>query len=131
MIAANEVKMMNKLLGDVTNTDGLTGRCLCNVIVDDYEIRFYLTDTNIIEFYHRQDCCENVYVEDVCGDIADLIGHQILSYEEVTECPESGYSESATWTFYKIQTTAGHVTIRWCGESNGYYSESVQTRIKT
>ena len=35
------------------------------------------------------------------------------------------YAESWTWTFYEMRTNAGSVTIRWLGESNGCYSESV------
>ena len=81
-------------------------------------------------FFHEQDCCESVYLNDFDGDADDLVGATIISAEEVSnpdegERPEEGMEESWTWTFYKIETSKGGIWMRWLGESNGYYSEHV------
>lgn len=96
----------------------------------DEELIFTLDTGEQYKMYHRQDCCENVSIEDIIGELDDLIGSPLLMAEEVTsdanpEGVTKGYQESFTWTFYKFATIKGYVTIRWYGESNGYYSESV------
>jgi hypothetical protein len=81
---------------------------------------------------HYQSCCESVLVEDVTGDPADLVGHVVMLAEESTKKdgdPPSEYSDSFTWTFYKLRTHGGDVTIRWLGESNGYYGEEVNVDV--
>ena len=81
---------------------------------------------NIHLFFHSQDCCENVRLEDITGDLTDLVGYPLLQAELVTECSTNGeWGESVTWSFYKFATVKGSVTVRWLGESNGYYSETV------
>jgi hypothetical protein len=108
----------------------LLGKTLSSVDVGKDEITFTLDDGKQYKMLHVQDCCESVEVEDVIGDINDLVGAPLLMAEEVesNENPEGvtkEYQDSLTWTFYKFATIKGYVTIRWYGESNGYYSESV------
>lgn len=121
---------------DVPFTE-LIGKTLTNVIVSDNkdQIDFVADDGTTYRMYHIQDCCESVDIEDITGDLSDLIGSPILKAEESTDTGSpkteeygSGYSytdESSTWTFYKLATIKGYVDIRWYGSSNGYYSESV------
>lgn len=98
--------------------------------IADEELHFYLEDGSKFVLRHDQNCCENVYIESIVGDLDDLVGSEILVAEEVTSDtnPEGvniEYQDSFTWTFYKLATRKGYVDIRWYGESNGYYSESV------
>lgn len=109
------------------NISEFVGRTFSAINVESDEIRFILPDGTHYLMHHRQNCCENVEIEDVCGDIGDLIGTEILLAEESTSKEPDGeyYSESFTFSFYKLATIKGAVTIRWLGESNGYYSEAV------
>jgi hypothetical protein len=115
-----------------TSFSELVGKTLVEIIGKerDDQIIFKTDNGDAYRLYHSQDCCESVSVEDIIGDIQCLIGSPILMAEEATsdknpEGIEKEYQDSFTWTFYKLATIKGYVTIRWYGESNGYYSESV------
>lgn len=111
--------------------EDLLGKVLSSIEnKDSKELIFTLETGEKYKLYHNQDCCEDVSIEDIIGDLGDLIGVPILMAEEVTSenNPEDiikNWQDSFTWTFYKLATIKGYVTIRWYGESNGYYSEEV------
>ncbi len=106
--------------------DTLKGLTLQEVNVDDENavIKFKANCGRTFIMEHKQDCCEHVYVESIVGDLKDLIDHEITLAEESTNAQYTEYGHE-TWTFYKLATIKGYVDIRWCGESNGYYSEEV------
>lgn len=94
--------------------------------VQDDVLKFYTECGYVYTMFHSQACCESVYVEDISGDFKDLIGEEITEASCVSQ-DNPHASESGTWTFYKLNSRSwrGGVCIRWNGESNGYYSESV------
>lgn len=109
------------------NVDVLKGKTLASLTDNGGELVFKTTDGETYRMYHEQDCCESVRLEDVVGDLEDLVGSEILIAEEINGEGPADFeaSESCTWTFYKFATRKGYVDLRWLGESNGYYSESV------
>jgi hypothetical protein len=134
------VSFYNILIGPVTSFKELQGRMLSKIVYnEDNEIHFHLTDTHYVSMHHDQDCCECVYIEDIVGDLDDLIGTTLLLVEEVNNyepddvvrIPEDheSWDDSETWTYYRFSTEKGDVSIRWYGSSNGYYSESVDIEI--
>lgn len=110
------------------NITELVGKTFSNVHVnaEKDELIFTLNDGTLYKFCHEQDCCETVSIDSITGDLNDLSGSPILIAEESSnsgDVPEKYGTE--TWTFYKFSTLKGYVDVRWFGESNGYYSESV------
>ena len=95
---------------------------------EENEIIFQTKDNQCIKMYHEQDCCESVYIEDICGDLDDLLDTPITMFD-ARENQSSTDDGTMTWTFYHIGTNKGSVVLRWIGESNGYYSESVYLAI--
>lgn len=97
--------------------------------VGDGEIVFK-NDVERYVFFHSQDCCESVFVEDIAGDLQDLVGLPLLIADASSGITPADHQfvyepESYTWTFYKFATRKGYVDVRWLGTSNGYYSEGV------
>lgn len=96
------------------------------------EVTIIFTDGSCLKFYHRQDCCETVLLEDFDATPEDLVNAKIISIEERISYsneneikPLNTWDKSYTWSFYVIKTSKFTMTMRWYGESNGWYSETV------
>lgn len=116
------------------SVDVLLGKTLTSITKSGNDALLFCTSTG--EKYtmtHIQVCCESVVLDEVWGDLDDLVGEPLLLAEEVSSTlkalmdpgPKYEYTESYTWTFYKFATRKGYVDLRWYGTSNGYYSECV------
>lgn len=105
----------------------LEGQTITNVFSSSDEIRFTTSEGYEYRMFHDQACSESVNIESIVGDLSDLIGQEIILAEERVSSEEGEYGHF-TWTFYTIRTLKTSIDIRWYGESNGYYSETVTLR---
>ena len=113
---------------DFNSIEGLTFAKIRGCEKGSGEILFTTTEGRRFRMFHWQDCCENVSVEDVVGDVEDIIGSPVLRAEERSSGVQDikdGWGSDEQWTFYTIATIQGTVDLRWYGTSNGYYSTSV------
>lgn len=120
---AKELKKEYKLYFNHANFEELKGKKIIDIQVDlEYDKIYFLTDDLKFFFmFHEQQCCESVWIEEL-DNIENIKGQKILYAEEIQQRDEK---KDQTWTFYKIDTLHSSHTLRWCGQSNGYYSESV------
>jgi hypothetical protein len=103
----------------------ILGKTLVSVSgIENNKVVFTLNDGTAYTMYHYQNCCESVRIEQVDGDIFDLINTPLLMAEVSYEEKDTDYGIEG-WTFYRFATIRGYVTIRWSGNSNGYYSIGV------
>ena len=90
----------------VVQTEGTEG---------DEEMSLLFEDGTALVMAHYHTCCEDIRVEEVIGDVEDLVGNPLLMAESVSE---------NDWTFYKFATIKGSVTVRWlCDPGSGYYGD--------
>lgn len=111
----------------------IVGKIPTQINQSNDEIVFVFSDGSQGRFYHEQDCCETVVIDDVNGSWGDLIGTPLLVADErISHEDLKGreYYDSITWTFYTFRSVKGSVDVRWHGSSNGYYSEKVNFLFK-
>ncbi len=107
----------------------LVGEVLDAVDIDREENQILLTTRSGRKFlvYHEQDCCEKVAISGQDGNFDKLIGKPIVEARDFavdTGESESDY-DSQTTTTLVFRVDDQTVISRWVGDSNGYYSESV------
>jgi len=143
------IKMKNKQVSE------LVGKTFTEVKRGSYngEEAIYFVNRDVVYVMVAQEDWSNISIDDINGDLDDLVGSPILLAEEVSnkefeknfedrfkkvkgrylKVDEAGFSEpeSYTWTFYKLATIKGYVDVRWFGTSNGYYAEGVNFGILT
>jgi hypothetical protein len=132
---ADDASRLRASIEKLSPLEELLGKTMASVTRNgDESIDFEAVTGERWQMYYEPDCCASCTIEDVVGDLQDLVGAPIAMAEESTNSDEplkdpSGYvDESFTWTFYKLATVKGYVTIRWYGSSNGYYSETATFR---
>ncbi len=110
----------------------LIGKTIINItgiedIDEETTIKFTCSDGTMYVMEHDRECCESVTLDDVVGDVNDILNYPILIAEECTNSDNPKDEEDYfTWTFYKLATIKGYLDIKWYGRSNGYHSESVE-----
>jgi hypothetical protein len=125
-----EEKEAAKTAETLTKIEGKVIARIAGLEPKSEQVDFHFTDGSRVELYHDEDCCSFAQLQDV-EDYSpeEFKGATILKFEESYSGDNSPqdveYLESFTWTFYRIQTTAGPLVLRWLGQSNGYYSERV------
>ncbi len=90
--------------------------------VGSEKVIFTLESGDRIRMYHAKDCCETVQVRDLSPAFMSLVGQKINVVRELVEPGDKGeYDDSSTCSTYWLNGEF----IKWVGESNGYYNETV------
>ena len=95
-----------------------------------------ITDKYKYHLYHEQDCCENVRLVDVIGDVDKILNEEITFAEEDSGAKDPEWHTSYdydchhTWTKFVLGTKNANVEFWFLGESNGYYSESISIQVE-
>lgn len=119
----NEINTISDFIGETPYKVDLTE--------DRRILTFYMESGKVFKMMSDEDC-SYIRLYDIIGDLSDLEHSKILKATEDINNEALGFEsdDSYTWTFYNFATMKGYVTLRWLGESNGYYSETVDISIQ-
>ncbi len=119
---------INRLERSRVKFDVLVGEVLDAVDIDREKDQILLTTRSGRQFliYHEQKCCETVEISGQDGSFIRLVGKPIVEAREIaidTTKDDSYGTETTTTLIFRVDGET--VISRWVGDSNGYYSESV------
>ncbi len=124
------------MYGNEVAFDTLKGKTITKLVdatIGSERVGFECSDGTKYRLVYHHDCCAGCDLNEVHGDLEDLIGSPILMAEEVTGgeevAPAPEHAASFTWCFYKLATIKGYVTLRFLGQSNGNYSETMTFEV--
>jgi len=111
------------ILGLGHTFDWLEGKVFSKVIRKDDSVVFLQKQTPFkIVLKHEQECCEQVYLGDVIGDLKDLENTPLLEVKET----KSSVPEAGPAYFYDFRTIKGSVTLRFIHENNSNWAYSAK-----
>ncbi len=118
---------INRLERKHVEFSALVGEVLDAVDIDREENQILLTTRSGRRFlvYHEQDCCETVAISGQDGSFDRLIGKPIVEARDFAVDTGDDEIDSQTTTTLVFRVDDQTVISRWIGDSNGYYSESV------
>jgi len=127
--------------GTISKFDDLKGSMIKEIIMPDdiprhaigrmveYEylghVLLVLSDYSVYMMHHCQNCCEEVCLVDVCGDVDDVCGAPLMLANETEGTCDAVDGDPCgvlSWAFYNLATINGYVTLTFRGDSNGYYT---------
>ena len=103
--------------------ENLVGKTIVSIQGLETDLGIFLTcsDGSVYEWYHCDECCDIISLNDILGNISDLIGSPIVKYSKESREVDLLLIETG-WSFYNVATDKEFVTVRWYGESSGNYS---------
>ena len=125
-------ELHNEELNNI-NTHLLTGLVMVRgLFAGSSEVDFWCKDGYMIRMCHHRECCESVEIESVDSEVNNADIYTDCEWCKIEQASsEDGGAEYgiSKWTFYKLTTNEGYDTIRWLGESNGWYGVSVDFEL--
>ena len=107
----------------------LLNRTIKSIYVGD-ETYINCTDGSEWRFYHEQDCCESVALDEKVS-LNPITPCTILDVSYACETGEESWGDTWTRSTYSLVTSEGPMILVFHGQSNGYYSEDVCLQRKT